>query len=87
MAQGLLTLKAEAIGSGRLDISWPDYNIPLYLSFRNKVDHSWQVVETSGNMSFVGLLPGVYQFQLFSLGRAVSRLVEAEVKDEKNTMS
>lgn len=82
MARELLPLKAEAVGSGRIDVSWKDNgNLPLYLSFR-KVGEEIRLVDIpSGeeSLAFVGL-SGRYEFQLFSTGRVVSELVVAEAQ-------
>lgn len=87
VARYLLPLKVEAIGSGRIDVTWEDRgNLPLYLSYKYSAGKQWDLIEIpSGETSFafVGLDPGGrYEFQLFSTGRAVSELVEAEVQDE-----
>lgn len=90
LARDLLPLKAEPVGSGRIDVSWTDNgNLPLYLSYKYSQGKQWDLIEIpagENSFAFVGLDPGgQYEFQLFSTGRAVSEKVTAVVGEENDS--
>jgi hypothetical protein len=84
MPRDVLKLTATPVGNGSIHLEWEDYNLDLYLSYRNQEDETWKLLELDKELSltFVDLPPGAsYEFQLFAHGRRVSEIVSVTVND------
>jgi hypothetical protein len=80
----MLKLTAKAIGSGSIELVWEKTDLPIFLSYRTQESSTWELLEITNEevLTFVDLPTGAsYEFQLLSMGRAISGIAVATVDD------